>query len=126
MVVEERRKKSRIDDRLDCGMSRASLLVATSRVGLSDALCVFCHVELSLRRRMNLVRNFALGVTTATLARYTWNSVSDVRYPSSYAVCTTGNGTIYTVDETNPTAECISVKDGRLVAIGSKGESLLN
>ena len=71
---------------------------------------------------MNLVRNFALGLTTATLARYTWSSVYDVKYPSSYSLCTTGNGTIYTVDETNPTAECVSVKDGRLVAIGSKGE----
>ena len=73
---------------------------------------------------MNLVRNFALGATAATLARYTWSTVYDVRYPSSYAVCTTGNGTIYTVDETSPTAECISVKDGRLVAVGSRGESL--
>jgi len=73
---------------------------------------------------MNLFRNFALGVTTATLARYTWSSVYDVRYPSSYTVCTTGNGTVYTVDEANPTAECISIKDGRLIAIGSRGESL--
>ncbi|KAF9652242.1 hypothetical protein BDM02DRAFT_234555 [Thelephora ganbajun] len=69
---------------------------------------------------MNLVRNFALGVTTATLVRYTWSSVYGDRYPSSYAVCTTGNGTIYTVDETNPTAECISVRDSRLVAVGSR------
>lgn len=70
---------------------------------------------------MGLVRNFVFGVTAATLARYTWSSAYDVRYPSSYTVCTTGNGTIYTVDDTNPTAECISVKDGRLVAIGSRG-----
>lgn len=70
---------------------------------------------------MNLVRNFALGITAASLARYALNPVYDVRYPSSYTVCTTGNGTIYTVDETNPTAECISVKDGRLAAIGSRG-----
>ena len=75
---------------------------------------------------MNLVRNFALGAATATLARYTLGSVYDVRYPPSYTVCTTGNGTIYTVDETNPTAECISVKDGRLVAIGSRGKFLFN
>lgn len=73
---------------------------------------------------MNLARNFALGVATATLARYTFSSAYDVTYPSSYTVCTTGNGTIYTVDETNPTAECISVKDGRLVAIGSRGKFL--
>ena len=70
------------------------------------------------------MRNFALGATTAALARYTWSSVYDVRYPSSYTVCTTGNGTIYTVDRINPTAECISVKDGRLTAIGSRGEFL--
>ena len=70
---------------------------------------------------MNLARNFALGVATATLARYTLSSVHNVRYPSSYTVCITGNGTIYTVDETNPTAECISIKDGRLVAVGSRG-----
>lgn len=75
---------------------------------------------------MNLVRNFALGVATATLARYTLSSVHGVRYPPSYIVCTTGNGTIYTVDETNPTAECISVKDGRLVAIGSRGKFLFS
>ena len=73
---------------------------------------------------MNLVRNFALGVTTAAFARYAWSSVYDIRYPSTYAVCTTENGAIYTVDEANPTAECISVKDGRLVVIGSRGESL--
>ena len=73
---------------------------------------------------MNLVRNFAFGVTAATLARYTWSTVYGVRYPSSYAVCTTGNGTIYTVDEINPTAECISIRDGRLVAVGSRGEPL--
>ena len=72
---------------------------------------------------MNLARNFALGATAASLARYTWSSVYDVRYPSSYTVCTTGNGTIYTVDQINPTAECISVKDGRLAAVGSRGES---
>ena len=72
---------------------------------------------------MKITHNFALGVTTAALARYTWSSVYDVRYPSSYTVCTTGNGTIYTVDQINPTAECISVKDGRLAAIGSRGES---
>jgi hypothetical protein len=73
---------------------------------------------------MNLVRNFALGATSAALARYTWSSVYDIGYPSSYTVCTTGNGTIYIVDETNPTAECISIEGGRLVAIGSRGESL--
>lgn len=73
---------------------------------------------------MNLVRNFALGITAAGLARYALNPAYDVRYPSSYVVCTTGNGTIYTVDETNPTAECISVKDGRLAAIGSRGHFL--
>ena len=108
---------SMIDDRLDCEASRASISDASRR----RAERVFCHVEPSLWGRMNLVRNFALGVTTATLARYAWSSVYDVRYPSSYTVCTTGNGTIYTVDEANPTAECISVKDGRLVAIGSRG-----
>lgn len=84
----------------------------------------FLPVELSPQRGMNLVRNFALGATAATLARYTWTSVSGVEYPSSYTVCTTGNGTIYTVDQINPTAECISVKDGRLTAIGSRSESL--
>lgn len=72
---------------------------------------------------MNLLRNFALGVTTATLARHTWNSFYSAKYPSSYNVCTTGSGIIYTVDEANPTAECISVKDGRLVAVGPRGES---
>ena len=94
-----------------------------------------CHVHHSsflpadvscLNRGMNLVRNFALGVTTATLAHYTWSSVYDVRYPSSYAVCTAGNGTIYTVNEISPTAECISVKDGRLVAVGSRGKFLFS
>ncbi|KAF9780179.1 amidohydrolase family-domain-containing protein [Thelephora terrestris] len=69
---------------------------------------------------MNLVRNFALGLTTATLARYTWSSIYDAKFPSSYTVCTTGHGTIYTVDEMNPTAECVSVKDGRLVAVGPR------
>ena len=75
---------------------------------------------------MNLVRNFVFGVTTATLARYTWSSIYNAKYPSSYAVCTTGGGIIYTVNEANPTAECISVKDGRLVAVGSRGESLFS
>lgn len=75
---------------------------------------------------MSLVRNFVLGVTAAALASYTLYSVYDVRYPPSYTVCTTGNGTIYTVDEANPVAECISVKDGRLVAIGSRGYFLFN
>ena len=73
---------------------------------------------------MNLFRNFALGVTTATVARYAWSSAYGVKYPSLYAVCTTGNGTIYTVDAANPTAECVSVKDGRLIAVGSRGEQL--
>ena len=81
-------------------------------------------VELPLQGGMNLARNFAFGATAAALARYTWSSVYDVRYPSSYVVCTTGNGTIYTVDQINPTAECISVNDGRLAAVGSRGESL--
>ena len=71
---------------------------------------------------MNIIRNFALGATAATLARYTWSSVYHIQPPSSYTVCTTGHGTIYTVDETNPTAECVSVKDGRLVAVGSRGK----
>jgi len=70
------------------------------------------------------VRNFAFGATTAALARYAWSSAYDVTYPSSYTVCTTGGGTIYTVDQTNPTAECISVKGGRMVAVGSRGKSL--
>lgn len=75
---------------------------------------------------MNLVRNFVLGVTTASLARYTWTSFYGVKYPASYTVCTTEGGIIYTVDEANPTAECISVKDGRLVAVGSRGELLFS
>ena len=75
---------------------------------------------------MNTIRNFALGATAATLARYTWSSVYDVQPPSSYTICTTGHGTIYTVDETNPTAECVSVKDGRLVAVGSRGKFMFD
>lgn len=75
---------------------------------------------------MNFVRNLALGVTAAILAHHTWGSVFSVKYPTSYVVCATGGGTIYTVDEGNPTAECISVKDGRLAAVSSRGESLFS
>jgi hypothetical protein len=75
---------------------------------------------------MSLTRNFAFGVTTALLARYIYTSVYDIEHPSSYTVCTTGDGSIYTVDDANPTAECISIKDGRLVAVGSRGEPMFD
>lgn len=40
--------------------------------------------------------------------------------PDSYAICTNG-GTIYTVDEHKPTAECILVRKDRIHAVGSRG-----
>lgn len=82
------------------------------------------NVELWLKRGMNLIRNFVLGITTATLTRYIWSSFHSVKYPTPYTVCTTEGGIIYTVDEANPTAECISIDNGRLVAVGSRGEFL--
>lgn len=40
--------------------------------------------------------------------------------PDSYAICTDG-GTIYTVDEKQPSAECLLVRRDRLHAVGSRG-----
>lgn len=44
---------------------------------------------------------------------------------SSYLVCSP-SGNIYTVDETNPRAECISVRDARITSVGSYRSSLLH
>jgi hypothetical protein len=40
----------------------------------------------------------------------------------TYAVCSPGEGAIYTVDETNPQVQCIVVQGGRVRDLGSLGQ----
>ncbi|PPQ66160.1 hypothetical protein CVT26_010883 [Gymnopilus dilepis] len=44
-------------------------------------------------------------------------SLSFFNIPRSYVVCSK-SGNIYTVDSSNPRAECLSVKNGRILAVG--------
>ena len=49
-------------------------------------------------------------------------SLSFFNIPRSYVVCS-NSGNIYTVDSSNPRAECFSVKNGRILAVGDYGQS---
>lgn len=45
--------------------------------------------------------------------------------PKTYALCSREGG-IYTVDENQPTAECIVINDSRILSVGSLGKLLLS
>lgn len=45
--------------------------------------------------------------------------------PKTYALCSREGG-IYTVDENQPTAECIVIHDSRILSVGSLGKLLLS
>ncbi|KAJ2937032.1 hypothetical protein H1R20_g58, partial [Candolleomyces eurysporus] len=58
-------------------------------------------------------RLVVVSVVTALLSALVRND------PPAYAVCSSGDGAIYTVDETNPQVQCIVVQGGRIRDLGS-------
>ncbi|RXW23347.1 hypothetical protein EST38_g2492 [Candolleomyces aberdarensis] len=58
-------------------------------------------------------RLVVVSVVTALLSALVRND------PPAYAVCSSGDGVIYTVDETNPQVQCIVVQGGRIRDLGS-------
>lgn len=66
-----------------------------------------------------------LILLSVSLSAFVWcrynTPVSDV--PTSYALCSRDGDNIYTVDSSAPVAQCLVVRDGLFVDVGSLGQS---
>lgn len=65
------------------------------------------------------------AITGSFLAILALYGLRLLAFPSEYILCSNGNGTIYTVDENNPRAECLVVRGSRIVSAGSFGKRAL-
>ncbi|KAG8970114.1 hypothetical protein FRC03_011132 [Tulasnella sp. 419] len=68
-----------------------------------------------IQSRVYVLLSAALITTFIAL----FNRSSSQALPDSWALCSKGHGQIYTVDDRNPTIECIVINDGIIVDSGS-------